>query len=103
MTLVEDRDQAEILGKLNGVPLNRCAGGLGGEHNRGRSGFLWKGGLCRQGQSGCHRSVLSERHAGSGVDVPTKSSAAGQTGNCAVLITEDVSEPCSPTLACRLH
>lgn len=89
MTLVEDRDQAEILGKLNGVPLNRCAGGSAANTIVGVADFGGKAAYAGKVSQDAIGQFFLKDMQDLGVDVPTKSAAAGQTGTCAVLITED--------------
>lgn len=89
MTLVEDADQIGVLGRLHGVPLNRCAGGsaantvVGVADLGGRTAYVGK-----VSQDSIGEFFLQDmRRLGVTIDVPP--AATGQTGTCAVLITED--------------
>ena len=88
MTLVDDQTQANVLGTLEGHPVNRCAGGsaantiIGIADLGGRSAYAGKVGLDALGDF-----CLSDmRKIGVRIEVPQ---ADGQTGTCVILITED--------------
>ncbi len=89
MTLVDDADQVAVLGRLHGVPLNRCAGGsaantiVGVADFGGRAAYIGK---VSQDNIG-HFFLRDMRELGITVDVPP--AEHGQTGTCAVLISED--------------
>lgn len=89
MTLVDDADQAAILSRLEGVSLHRCAGGsaantvMGVADFGGRAAYIGK--VC---QDPIGEFFLNDmRQLGVTIDVPP--SPQGQTGTCAVLITDD--------------
>ena len=89
MTLVDDATQAGVLGKLTGVPLNRCAGGSAANTIVGVADF---GGKAAYAGKVCHDPMgnfflKDMRDLGVAIDVPPADQ--GQTGTCAVLITED--------------
>lgn len=89
MTLVDDATQVDVLSRLHGVPLNRCAGGSAANTIVGVADFggkaAYAGKVCDDAMG---RFFLKDmRDLGVAIDVtPTGS---GQTGTCAVLITED--------------
>lgn len=89
MTLVDDADQAAILGRLNGVPLNRCAGGSAANTIVGVADFggkaAYAGKVSDDNIGHFFRKDMNEL----GVEIVAKPTASGQTGTCAVLITED--------------
>jgi len=88
MTLVDDGRQAEVLGKLGGGPLHRCAGGSAANTivalaDLGASAaYVGKVGNDEVGEF----FVKEMRDLGITMDVQP---AEAQTGTCAVLITED--------------
>ena len=88
MTLVDDERQAEVLGKLGGGPLHRCAGGSAANTivafaELGASAAY----VGKVGNDEVGSFFLNEmRDLGITMDVQP---ADAQTGTCAVLITED--------------
>lgn len=89
MTLVDDADQAAVLGQLHGVPLNRCAGGSAANTIMGVADFGGKAAyIGKVSHDPIGEFFLRDmRDLGVTIDVPP--TATGQTGTCAVLITED--------------
>lgn len=88
MTLVDEARQVDVLRKLNGRPLHRCAGGSAANtvvalaEFGGSAAFVGKVGSDEVG-----RFFLQDmRELGVTIDVTP---AAAATGTCAVLITED--------------
>lgn len=88
MTLVDDAQQAEVLSKLSGLPLNRCAGGSAANsivalaEFGGKAAYVGKVGRDEVGQFFLDdMQSLGVSMAGQYADSPT--------GTCAVLITED--------------
>ena len=88
MTLVDDARQEEVLGKLHGASLSRCAGGSAANtivalaEFGGTAAFVGKIGADETGDF----FLKDMRDLGVSIDVtPSKS----PTGTCAVLITED--------------
>jgi hypothetical protein len=88
MTLVDDARQAEVLGKLDGRPLHRCAGGSAANTVVALADF---------GASVAYVGKVGDDEVGSfflkdmrdvGVTIDVKPARA-PTGSCAVLITED--------------
>lgn len=88
MTLVDDSQQAGVLGRLNGRPLHRCAGGSAANtivavaDFGGSAAFVGKVGNDEVGTF----FLKDMRDLGITIDVKP---AAAPTGTCAVLITED--------------
>jgi hypothetical protein len=89
MTLVDDARQAEVLGKLDGRPLHRCAGGSAANTVVALADF---------GASAAYVGKVGGDEVGSfflkdmrdvGVVIDVKPAAAAPTGSCAVLITHD--------------
>jgi sugar/nucleoside kinase (ribokinase family) len=89
MTLVDDAQQHSVLGRLAGVSLNRCAGGsaantmMGVADFGGKAAYAGKVANDEVGEFFLH----DMRKMGVTIEVPT--ATGGQTGTCAVLITED--------------
>ncbi|TWU57960.1 adenosine kinase [Rubripirellula reticaptiva] len=88
MTLVDDARQREVLGLLDGRPLNRCAGGSAANtivavaEFGGKSAFVGKIGNDEVGKF----FLKDMQDLGIHIDVEP---ADDSTGTCAVLITED--------------
>lgn len=99
MRLVDDEQQAGVLGRLNGQSLHRCAGG---------SAANTIVGVAELGGSAAFIGKIAEDHLGTffledmqklGVDFRVKRAAEGQTGTCAVLITPDAQRTMLTNLA----
>lgn len=88
MTLVDDQQQAKVLGELNGRPLHRCAGGSAANTIVAMADF--GGSAAYVGKVGSDEVgtfFLDEmRKLGVEIDVDP---ASEPTGTCAVLITDD--------------
>lgn len=88
MTLVDEAAQFKVLGALNGVPVNRCAGGSAANtviavaDFGGKAAYAGKTGNDPLGQF-CLQDMRTL-----GVQIEVRP-ASGQTGTCVVLITED--------------
>ncbi len=88
MTLVDDATQADVLGELDGHPVNRCAGGsaantiIGIADLGGTAAYAGKVGADALGEY----CLADMRKMGVAIEVPP---ADGQTGTCVILITED--------------
>jgi len=99
MTLVDDDQQAEVLGRLRGQSLHRCAGGsaantiVGVAELGGSTAFVGKIADDTIG------SFFLEDMKKLGVDFRVKKSPQGQTGTCAVLITPDAQRTMLTNLA----
>jgi hypothetical protein len=99
MTLVDDARQQQVLSALNGVPLNRCAGGsaantiMGVADFGGRAAYAGKVARDETGDF----FLKDMRDAGVAIEVPPAS--IGRTGTCAVLISEDAQRTMLTNLA----
>lgn len=88
MTLVDDEKQADVIGKLNGKPLHRCAGGsaansiVGLVQLGGTGGFIGKVGDDEIGR------FYGEDMQKLGIKTRLKTDQS-PTGTCAILITPD--------------
>ena len=88
MTLVDEETQQRVLAELDGVPVNRCAGGsaantvIGVADFGGRAAYAGKVGNDDLGEF----CLADMRKMGVTIEVPP---AEGRTGTCVVLITED--------------
>ena len=89
MTLVDDDAQAGVLQRLQGTPLNRCAGGSAANTIVGVADF---GGKAAYAGKVSH-DALGDFFLGDmqklGVAIPVPQAESGPTGTCAVLITPD--------------
>ncbi|MEZ6062178.1 MAG: adenosine kinase [Planctomycetaceae bacterium] len=89
MTLVDDATQQAVLASLDGVRLNRCAGGsaantiVGVADFGGRAAYVGKISTDEIGQ------FFLDDMRKMGVTVEVAPSSSGQTGTSAILITED--------------
>ncbi|MCA9047304.1 MAG: adenosine kinase [Planctomycetaceae bacterium] len=89
MTLVDDARQQQVLAGLNGLSLNRCAGGsaantiVGVADFGGTAAFVGKVAADETGDF-----FLADMRK-MGVTIEVSAADRGQTGTCAVLITED--------------
>ncbi len=99
MTLVDDVQQQQVLESLNGLPLNRCAGGSAANTIMGIAGLGGRAaytGKVADDETG--RFFLSDmREQGVTIEVPPATD--GQTGTCAVMITEDAQRTMLTNLA----
>ena len=89
MTLVDDQQQQAVLQSIDGLPLNRCAGGSAANTIVSIADFGGKAAYCgKESQDEMGHFFLSDmRELGVTIGVPP--SSAGPTGTCAVLITPD--------------
>lgn len=89
MTLVDDVQQQVVLGELSSLNLNRCAGGsaantiVGVADLGGKAAYVGKVANDETGE------FFLQDMRKMGVTIEVAPSAEGQTGTCAVLITED--------------
>ena len=99
MTLVDDKQQASVLGSLGGLPLNRCAGGSAANtivavaDFGGRAAYVGKVGDDEIGEF----FLADMRKLGVEIDVDPASDIP--TGTCAILITEDAQRTMLTNLA----
>ncbi|MCA9090680.1 MAG: adenosine kinase [Planctomycetaceae bacterium] len=88
MTLVDDDAQQQVLAKLDGIDVSRCAGGsaantiVGIADFGGKSAYVGKTASDEVGEF----FLQDMRKMGVRIEVPP---AAGQSGTCVVLITDD--------------
>lgn len=88
MTLVEEDAQQEVLSKLDGAPITRCAGGsaantiMGVADFGGKAAYAGKVGFNELGEF----FLKDMREMGVTIEVPP---AEGDTGTCVVLISDD--------------
>lgn len=89
MTLVDDAQQKQLLDLLAGMNLNRCAGGSAANTIVGIADFGGKaayvGKVADDEVGSFFRSEMQEM----GVSFEVNSAAEGQSGSCAILITDD--------------
>ena len=88
MTLVDEAAQRRVLEKLADQPTNRCAGGSAANTIMGVVDLGGQGGYAgKTGRDEIGEFFLSDmRQRGVSIEVPP---AAGQSGTCVVLITDD--------------
>jgi len=98
MTLVDEATQRRVLDGLNGVALNRCAGGSAANTIIGIAGFGGKAAYAgKVARDEVGEFFLSDlRELGVAIEVPP---ADGQSGTCVVLITEDAQRTMLTSLA----
>lgn len=89
MTLVDDAQQKQLLDLLTGLNLNRCAGGSAANTIVGIADFGGKaayvGKVADDEVGSFFRSEMREM----GVSFDVNSATEGQSGSCAIMITED--------------
>lgn len=89
MTLVDDAQQNTVLGKLKGLPLNRCAGGSAANTIVGVADFGGKAAYVGKVAADETGEFFLKDMREMGVAIEVTPAAEGQTGTCGVLITED--------------
>lgn len=89
MTLVDDEQQKGVLSRLNGLPLNRCAGGSAANTIVGVADFGGKAAYVGKVAADETGEFFLKDMRDMGVTIEVKPSETGQTGTCGVLITED--------------
>lgn len=99
MTLVDDDQQRQVLLSLDGMPLNRCAGGsaantvMGIANFGGQSAYTGKVAADEIGQ------FFLDDMRDQGVTIEVAPAAVGQTGTCAIMITGDAQRTMLTNLA----
>lgn len=89
MTLVDDAQQQSVLQRLDGLPLNRCAGGSAANtivavaDFGGKAAYVGKFGNNETGE------FFQKDMRDMGVSIEVRPASDGPTGTCAILITED--------------
>jgi sugar/nucleoside kinase (ribokinase family) len=88
MTLVDEATQGSVLSCIDGVPVNRCAGGSAANTVMGVADFGGKAAYAgKVGNDPLGRFCLEDmRRMGVAIEVPPTD---GPTGTCVILITED--------------
>ncbi|MFT5523431.1 MAG: sugar/nucleoside kinase (ribokinase family) [Pirellulaceae bacterium] len=89
MTLVDDEQQQAVLQSLDGLPLNRCAGGSAANTIVGIADFGGKAAFCGKFASDDMGDFFRADMQKLGVAIEVPAATTGQTGTCAVLITPD--------------
>ena len=89
MTLVDDAQQKAVLDRLAGTPLNRCAGGSAANTIVGVADFGGKAAYAGKVANDEVGEFFLNDMRKMGVTIEVKPAASGQSGTCAVLITED--------------
>lgn len=99
MTLVDDAQQQAVLVRLAGVPLNRCAGGSAANTIMGVADFGGKAAYAgKVARDEVGEFFLRDMRT-AGVSIEVAQAASGQTGTCAVLISEDAQRTMLTNLA----
>jgi sugar/nucleoside kinase (ribokinase family) len=99
MTLVDDEQQRQVLLSLDGLPLNRCAGGsaantvMGIANFGGQTAYTGKVAADEIGQ------FFLDDMRGQGVTIEVAPATSGQTGTCAIMITGDAQRTMLTNLA----
>lgn len=89
MTLVDDDQQNKVVAELAGLPLNRCAGGSAANTIVGVAQFGGKAAYVGKVANDETGHFFLEDMRKMGVTIEVAPAAEGQSGTCAVLITED--------------
>ena len=89
MTLVDDDQQNSVLQKLDGLPLNRCAGGSAANTIVGVADFGGKAAYVGKVAADETGEFFLKDMRDMGVTIEVAPADSGQTGTCAVMITED--------------
>lgn len=99
MTLVDDEQQQQVLMKLNGLPLNRCAGGSAANTIVGVADFGGKAAYVGKVAGDEVGQFFLQDMRNMGVTIEVQPSDSGQTGTCAIMITEDAQRTMLTNLA----
>ena len=89
MTLVDDQQQSAVLQRLAAVPLNRCAGGSAANTVVSIADFGGKAAYVGKVCDDALGEFFLQDMRKMGVTIEVAPADQGQTGTCAVLITED--------------
>jgi sugar/nucleoside kinase (ribokinase family) len=89
MTLVDDDQQQQVIKKLSGLNLNRCAGGSAANTIVGVADFGGKAAYVGKVAGDETGEFFLKDMRDMGVTIEVTPATDGQTGTCAVLITED--------------
>ncbi|GAB5440380.1 MAG: adenosine kinase [Fuerstiella sp.] len=99
MTLVDDKQQQSVLQRLNGLPLNRCAGGSAANTIVGVADFGGKAAYVGKVASDEVGQFFLKDMREMGVTIEVQPAASGQTGTCAIMITDDAQRTMLTNLA----
>ena len=99
MTLVDDEQQRQVLKSLDGLPLNRCAGGSAANTIMGIAGLGGKAAYAGKVAADETGTFFLNDMRRQGVTIEVAPSTDGQTGTCAVMITEDAQRTMLTNLA----
>jgi len=89
MTLVDDAQQKQLLSKLANLPLNRCAGGSAANTIVGVADFGGKAAYVGKVAADEVGEFFLKDMREMGVTIEVQPATEGQSGTCAVMITED--------------
>jgi len=89
MTLVDDAQQQGVLSRLTGIHLNKCAGGSAANTIVGIADFGGRAAYAGKVSNDANGEFFLQDMRKMGVSIEVPASPTGQTGTCAVLITED--------------
>ena len=89
MTLADDDRQQSVIAKIAGLPLNRCAGGSAANTIVGVADFGGKAAYVGKVAADKTGEFFLKDMRDMGVTIEVMPAAEGQTGTCAVLITDD--------------
>jgi sugar/nucleoside kinase (ribokinase family) len=99
MTLVDDDQQAEVLSRLHGQSVHRCAGGSAANTIVGLAEFGGAAAFVGKTAADAIGKFFLEDMRKLGVDFRVTPATQGQTGTCAVLITPDAQRTMLTNLA----
>ena len=89
MTLADDAQQQQVIGKIAGLPLNRCAGGSAANTIVGVADFGGKAAYVGKVAHDKTGDFFLKDMRDMGVTIEVTPATSGQTGTCAVMITPD--------------
>lgn len=89
MTLVDDQQQQGVLERLNGLPLNRCAGGSAANTIMGVADFGGKAAYVGKVADDEIGGFFLQDMRNMGVTIEVAPANSGPTGTCAIMITPD--------------
>ncbi len=99
MTLVDDAEQAALLKSLDGIPRHRCAGGSAANTIMGLAALGGTAAYTGKVASDENGAFFLHDMREQGITIEVPPAVTGQTGTCAVLITEDAQRTMLTNLA----
>lgn len=99
MTLVDDDQQRQVLESLHGLPLNRCAGGSAANTVMGIANLGGQAAYTGKVADDEFGRFFLEDMREQGVTIEVPPATVGQTGTCAVMITDDAQRTMLTNLA----